>query len=243
MSRVNKLLSTTKANGSPVNKYECDICKEGQGWIFNPETNSAKPCKCQEGKRYKAILSSSGITEAFMKRNFDTYTPKNKSQQLAKTKAIDYANKFESIRADRNNSIAFLCQVGSGKTHLSISIANVLMQNNIGVRYMQYREAIITLKQNVIDEEVYQREMDKYKQAPVLLIDDLFKGKVTEADINLVYEIINYRYLKGMPIIVSSEYRTEQLLEYDEAIGSRIIEMCKGRIFEFEGTELNHRLG
>jgi DNA replication protein DnaC len=130
----------------------------------------------------------------------------------------------------------------SGKTHLSIAISNKLMEQGVGVRYMQYREVITHLKQNIVDEEFYQREMSKYKNAPVLLMDDLYKGKTTESDINLVYEIINHRYLKGMPIILSCEYSVDKLLDFDEAIGSRIAEMCKGRIVEFIGTELNDRL-
>jgi len=177
-----------------------------------------------------------------LKKTFHNYIPKNQTQREAKDMAQEYAKNFQQIRNERNNSIAFLKQVGSGKTHLSIAISNKLMEQGVGVRYMQYREAITHLKQNIVDEEFYQREMSKYKNAPVLLMDDLYKGKTTESDINLVYEIINHRYLKGMPIILSCEYDMDKLLEFDEAIGSRIAEMCKGRIVEFIGTELNDRL-
>jgi DNA replication protein DnaC len=107
---------------------------------------------------------------------------------------------------------------------------------------MQYREAITALKQNMLDEYYYQREISKYKNATVLLIDDLFKGKITETDINIMFEIINYRYLKGSPMIVSSEYTSDKLLNIDEAIGSRIIEQCDGRMIEFIGKSFNHRL-
>jgi DNA replication protein DnaC len=221
--------------------HNCELCKDTE-WIINTETNSAKPCKCQEAKRYKRILENCGISEAFLKKNFSNYTPKNAAQREAKETAQAYAKNFETIRNERNNSIAFLKQVGSGKTHLSIAICNTLMEQGTGVRYMQYREVITRLKQNMTDEAYYQNEMHKYKECPVLLIDDLYKGKTTESDINLVYEIINHRYLKGMPIILSCEYDMDKLLEFDEAIGSRIAEMCKGRIIEFIGIELNDRL-
>jgi DNA replication protein DnaC len=221
--------------------HNCELCKDTE-WIINTETNSAKPCKCQEAKRYKRILENCGISEAFLKKNFSNYTPKNAAQREAKETAQAYAKNFETIRNERNNSIAFLKQVGSGKTHLSIAICNTLMEQGTGVRYMQYREVITRLKQNMTDEAYYQNEMHKYKECPVLLIDDLYKGKTTESDINLVYEIINHRYLKGMPIILSCEYSVDRLLEFDEAIGSRIAEMCKGRIIEFIGIELNDRL-
>lgn len=57
-----------------------------------------------------------------------------------------------------------------------------------------------------------------------------------------MFEIVNYRYFKGAPMIISSEYLVEDILSFDEGIGSRIFEMCKGHIMEFEGQELNYRL-
>ena len=70
----------------------------------------------------------------------------------------------------------------------------------------------------------------------------LRNGKVTESDVNIMFEIINHRYLNNKSIIISSELFQEDLLKFDEAIGSRIIEMCKGRIVEIRGIENNYRL-
>ena len=228
-------------------EYECPICKEGNGWILNTDGTGASPCKCQEAKRYKAILDNCGISDAFRKMNFLNYTPKDKNQELAKKKAMAYAKEFCKIRNERQNSILFCCQVGAGKSHLSIAICNDLMNQGVGVRYMPYKEAINYLKQIKRDEENYQREINNYKNAPVLLMDDLFKlserkGQTNEADIDIIYEIINSRYMKTMPTIISTEYDADKLVDTDQATGSRIIDMCKGRIIKFEGIELNHRL-
>lgn len=236
MERVNGILA--KSSSLRV-QYDCDICQD-VGWV--EVSDGYKPCKCQETKRYKEILFKSGISEVFLKKNFDNYVPRNKSQEKAKKTAMQYVKDFRKVKNQRNNSIAFLAQVGAGKTHLSIAVSNKLMESGIGVLYMPYREVVTALKQNMIDEEYYQREIGRYKNAPVLLIDDLFKGRITESDINIMYEIINFRYLKAKPIILSCEYRVDKLLDFDEAIGSRIIEMCKGRITEFQGKELNYRL-
>lgn len=62
----------------------------------------------------------------------------------------------------------------------------------------------------------------------MLYIDDLFKGKITEADINLVFEILNYRYNNNFKTIISSEYMLTELLKIDEAISSRILEKSRG---------------
>lgn len=187
-----------------------------------------------------------------MQRNFENFKPRNQISANAKAMAIDYVKKFDSIKNSRNNSIAFLGQVGAGKTHLSIAIANELMKRNIGVRYMQYREDITKIKQVAMDEENYANEINKYKNATVLLIDDLYKNATSktkagyeylnDADKRAMFEIINYRYFKNAPMIISSEYMIEDILAFDEGIGSRIFEMCKGHIIEFHGQELNYRL-
>ncbi|WP_236904919.1 ATP-binding protein [Clostridium formicaceticum] len=227
-------------------KYQCSICQDREYII---DRHSVKPCRCRETKIYQRILQKSGISEAFQRKTFKNYDTNKKPLIIinAKKMAMEYVAAFQKISQQKNNSIAFFGQVGAAKTHLSIAIANELMRRNIGVLYMQYREIITHLKQCIIDEEYYQREISKYKTCSVLMIDDLFKGllkknKVNDTDINIMFEIINYRYLKGLPVIVSSEYAVDKLLEFDEAVGSRIIEMSRGKIVEFEGIELNHRL-
>ncbi len=76
----------------------------------------------------------------------------------------------------------------------------------------------------------------------LFLIDDLYKGKLTDSDINITFEIINYRYMKNLPIIISSEFTVEKLLYFDEIIGSKILEMCKNFTVEIHGKENNYRL-
>lgn len=193
----------------------------------------------------KKILEQSGISEEFQKLSVNTYKPYNQATNEAKTTAINYINQFDSILDTRNNSTAYIGQVGAGKTHLSIAIANNLMSRGIPVRYMSYRDVIPQIKQLLMNhdsEEDYQTEIRKYKSCKVLLIDDLFKGKITESDKSIMFEIINHRYLNKQPIIVSSEYTPERLLDFDEAIGSRIIEMCRNFLVVFKGGENNYRL-
>ncbi|MCT4507916.1 MAG: ATP-binding protein [Tepidibacter sp.] len=223
-------------DSSKNREYDCPKCKDRE-MIYNPKLDAMVFCECRERKEYERILENSRISEAFRQKTLKDYKVTNGVTRKARGMAFDYATEFNG-----EGSIGFLGQVGAGKTHLSIAIANALMSRNIGVLYMQYREAITALKQNMLDEYYYQREISKYKNATVLLIDDLFKGKITETDINIMFEIINYRYLKGSPMIVSSEYTSDKLLNIDEAIGSRIIEQCDGRMIEFIGKSFNHRL-
>lgn len=234
-----------------VINYDCEICKDSQ-WIINKEENSARPCPCIAINAHKRLLEASGILEKFISKRLDNYSEQNDIQVKSKKMASEYVQDFIDIKRNDSNSIAFLGQVGAGKTHLSIGIANELMNNEVGVCYMQYREVITKLKQVITDFDKYTIEIDKYKNADVLLIDDLYKGatfgrigegtSINESDARIIYEIIDHRYLKKVPLIITSEFSIKQLLNLNESINSRIIEMCKGRIIEFVGKEHNFRL-
>ncbi|WP_409068888.1 ATP-binding protein [Clostridium caseinilyticum] len=226
-------------------KNNCTEC-DGSGWIMEEREDSQpvfKMCKCQQIEKAKRLWKASGINPEQLKQTFSNYKPYNEITELAKDTAIDYYKNFESIKNTKQNSIAFIGQVGSGKTHLSIALAvNFLENKKIPVIYMPYRDVVTSIKQNMLDKEYYIKQLSKYQLAKILLIDDLFKGKVNESDKNIMFEIINYRYLNYLPIIVSSEFTADKLLYFDEGIGSRIIEMTKDYTVEITGKENNYRL-
>lgn len=237
----NKYLRSEKLNSS---NGQCAVCG-GSGFVIK---NSSKYqdtivfCKCREMDKTRVLWKNSGIETEKNRLTFGNYKIYNRSTEKAKEAAIDYFKNFNNIRSTRKNSIAFLGQVGSGKTHISVAIGLNLLAKNIPVVYMSYRDEILKLKQNILDEEYYASCLRRYKLSEVLIIDDLFKGKINESDINIIFEIINYRYMNNRPIIVSSEFTAEKLLYFDEGVGSRIIEMCKDYMVEIERKENNYRV-
>ncbi len=208
--------------------YKCQICKDTY-WIV--DGNNFKRCKCFELDEAERMFYKSGIKDdSYTFSNFNEW---NDISKMMKKVATEYFKNFMQIKNSRQNSIAFVGQVGCGKTHLTAALGlNILKSKRISVVYLSYRDVITELKQNMTDEEFYKKQISKYQNAKVLLIDDLLKGKTTDSDKNIMFEIINYRYINHLPIIVSSEYDINALLNFDEAIGSRIYEMCKNYIVE-----------
>ena len=221
--------------------YKCDKCRDMLFIIQDDGT--AKECECRSLRIAEEKLKASGVSEEFRKKTFDNFNYERSIEVMeAFMKAKSYSKNFEKIRVTRENSVMFIGQVGSGKTHLAIAISNILLEKGIGVIYMPYRDSITNLKQSITDSENFQREISKYKNAQVLLIDDLFKGAITKSDINIMYEIVNYRYFKSLPIITTSEKTIDDLIEIDEAVGSRLYEMSKDYVAEIVGKKLNYRI-
>jgi DNA replication protein DnaC len=96
---------------------------------------------------------------------------------------------FDEIKSQIRNSILLCGNPGSGKTHIALALANNFLKKNIKVMYMPYRDIITSLKQNILDKEYYKKNLSKYQTCEVLLIDDLYKGKVNETDVNIMFDI------------------------------------------------------
>lgn len=228
---------------------ESTVCPKCGGsmwitWVDDKGCDMGRRCECFEPTMARRRIAASGISESFRAKGFKNFdTGQNPQLEKASTTCTDYCLKYQDIKDLRHNSILLLGQVGSGKTHLALASANALLDyQKIRVVYMPYREMITRLKQNITDEDSYTRAIDTFKKAPMLVIDDLLKGKTTDSDINILFEIINYRYVCGLPVIATSEKTASELLDFDSAIGSRLIEMAEGRIIELKGNELNYRL-
>lgn len=240
-----KLVKAEGTNaGIPMQQYICQKCKD-IGWLitYDGKYEITKRCGCYAVKRAEELMEQSGISAEFRKKSFDGFDTKGHPMLInAKNKAINYVENFRETEHRRYNSIMFCGQPGSGKTHLGTAICSRLLYMGIPVIYMAYRNAMTKIKQHMTDEAVYSRELSIYMYAGVLYIDDMLKGRLTETDVNVMYEIVNYRYMNNLPLIISTEKDLNGLLMFDEATGSRIIEMCRGNIVLLQGKELNYRL-
>ena len=82
-----------------------------------------------------------------------------------------------------------------------------------------------------MNDPAYESKVNEYKNTDVLYIDDLFKCKqngtdeITNADIKLAFELTDYRARNGMITIISSNSNIEEIINADEALGSRIFDM------------------
>ena len=240
--KVNTENLATKIEEKQKNSYNCQICKDTT-WILDNTGRVVERCKCYEIIKVREQWEASGLKTDDLDKTFGSYNPWNDLTKKMKNTTTNYYLRFKEIEKTKHNSILFCGQPGSGKTHLSIALANnFIKKDNKKVVYMPYRSVITTLKQNILDKEYYKGLVGKYQMAEILLIDDLFKGKINETDINIMFEIINHRYINKLPIICSTEYLVEEMLSFDEAIGSRIYEMSKDFIVEIRGKENNYRL-
>ena len=112
-SQVKNNLESSEKN---LKEYRCYKCRD-MTFIINDDV--AVPCSCRKVREAEDILKKSGISKKFRNKRFDNFDYSVDMILMdAYKKASDYVKFFNEIENDRGNSIMFLGQVGSGKTHL-----------------------------------------------------------------------------------------------------------------------------
>ena len=205
--------------------YDCPICRN-KGFVFLMKDGYeyTMECECMEKRRGKWRLKRSGLQDMAERYRFETYEAKTSWQKSILAAAECFCEEGEGW-------FYIGGQVGAGKTHICTAIANRLLLQGKGVRYMIWTEEATKLKALKTDDENYAREINKWKTAEVLYIDDFLKTRngalPTDGDINLAFEIINARYNnRALRTIFSGERGLNEIMELDEAMGSRIYQRC-----------------
>lgn len=239
-------MSQAKNTISPaMSNYKCNTCKD-TGFI-KTETGY-KRCTCYEDDYIKRLWESFGVKPEDVKLLKD-YTPYNEITSKAKNQAAEYITKFAEL--DKGTNFVLMGQAGGGKTHIVLAIGKALLERKVKVIYMPYLEAIRELKANVLDDEYYNKVINRYKKAEVLIIDDLFKDKVkkgrltgelSETDMRHIYPILNYRYSNKIPTLISTECTPNMLVDLDEALAGRILERCGKSFGIVFNNKCNYRL-
>lgn len=209
--------------------YDCPKCKNrGEFMLYDEENNTTaiRDCECLEVRRRIAMIEASGLGEKLKNNTFARFKAEEAWQKSIKKQAMRYLGDCTG------NWYYIGGQVGCGKTHICTAIAGELLRRGYPTRYMLWRDDAVRIKQLLKDEEEYARQVGDLKTVKVLYIDDFFKvkqgEKPTAGDVNLAFEILNYRYNDPQLItIISSEYGTRELLKTDEAVGSRIYERSR----------------
>lgn len=207
----------------------CDKCQDGYIFYEVDGYLKARMCDCRREKEIESILRSSGVSyDEYQSKTLDSF---NTNTQVAKEMKAQ-ALKFIGDR--KATGIGYFGKTGTGKTHICIAICQELTKKRMLLhRYFSYRTDIQKIKASYYDTDMYNNLMGKYLSCNVLFIDDLFKfatdknGNIQTQDLQIMFDVINTRYLNKAITIFSSELSVEEIRKIDEALGSRIYAMIQ----------------
>lgn len=241
MDGMAALIAQLKARSSVTSEQTSDACPicGGSGYILRRDEKGelfSRECKCEVIRQNQRRIERSGLKPLLENCTFDRYKALDQWQKSVKETAEKYVD-------DHDGKWFFIGgSSGTGKTHLCTAICGELMGKGVPVRYVQWRSDIPPIKAKINDADAYQDAIWPLKTVKALYIDDFLKGSVSEGDKNIAFDLLNARYNNPDAItLISSELTIDKILEWDEAIGSRIAERSKGYTLNLRGKQ-NWRL-
>lgn len=220
-------------------KYTCAVCKD-TGYLEN-----TKACSCFRSLLYKENIKTSGMGRLIEEQcfeNFDlsiyAYDPEvsAKMENVVKS-AKEFAGEFSKHKIKRN--LLLMGSTGTGKTHISTSIARVLIEGGYYVLYDSAQNIVSAFENDKFRSGygAYEPEADKYLECDLLIIDDLGTEFVNQFTVSCLYNLFTTRRNRGLSTIVSTNLSPSELAsKYEGRIYSRIVGMDYNVLF-FDGKD------
>ena len=227
--------NASKGNLMDIDGYNCTLChNKGDFQYVKDGYIYTKSCSCMDTRKAIANMKKSGLENIIRDYTFERFDVKDDWQKDIKEKATAY------LKDEDSNWFFIGGNPGAGKTHICTAICREFLLQGKRVKYMLWKEESTLLKAVVNEPQIYTSRIEKLKQVDILYIDDFLKplkskdGSVmppTTADINLAFEILDYRKNANLRTIISSERFIGEIIGIDEATGSRILEKTKNKYF------------
>lgn len=224
-------------------RYNCDVCLD-TGYVGGIMCNCFK--KILRNETYNSLNRLSPLSLC----NFDSFDlsyydpkikadPKSSRQTTQREKMqkiyIFCKNYVKEFSADSSN-ILMMGGTGLGKTHLSLAIANEIINSGFGVIYVSVPNIICKL------------ESERYRYAgkntqeilfdcDLLILDDLGTEYRTQFSNSAIYNIINSRILCSKATIISTNCTMEAIeSDYSKRLISRL--WGEYKLLHFCGTDV-----
>ncbi|MHC8386787.1 ATP-binding protein [Pseudomonas sp. MDT2-39-1] len=235
--------------GTRIQPADCETHGEFEQKIFSvigrelktgcPECSRIVQEQTDESERQSKVLmlrmamerklGSALIPKRFAGKTFEGYVATTAEQHKALNTCRRYAAEFSQI-AESGRCLLLLGKPGTGKTHLSVAIANEIMARSSATAVYRTVGAVLQAIRATYDRTSEQSESQILASliSPSLLILDeigVSKEKPGDFELTTLFAIINGRYEEQRPTVIVSNLDAKAL---PAAIGER----CADRLRE-----------
>ena len=221
-------------------KYTCPTCSD-TGFV------GTKMCSCFREMLITENIKSSGMGTLIEKQSFENFNLdwyRGNDDAYARMKAnYEMAKSFaESFSSSKGETLLFFGKTGTGKTHLSTSIAKKVIESGFEVLYDSAQNIISAFETDRFKSGYgpYEPKADKYMECDLLILDDLGTEFANQFTLSCIYNLLNTRQNKGLSTVISTNLSYDELSrKYEDRIFSRIVG-SQSRVLLFVGKD--HRL-
>jgi len=193
--------------------------------VEHPNFGKLQVCTCRRGqidqRMHNRLFALSNLDE-LKHLTFDNFKPRGRvGLRAAQAESLEQASNQARIFAETRQGWLMLSgQYGCGKTHLAAAIANFAVDLGIPTLFLTVPDLLDTLRFSYNDpESTFEARFDEIRSAPLLVMDDFGTQNATEWAQEKLFQILNYRYINKLPLVVTTNLMPEEM---EPRISSRL---------------------
>jgi DNA replication protein DnaC len=201
---------------------DCKICGGVGYWrvdveIGHPDFGKLKVCNCRQGaldaKRHNRLYALSNLDE-LKHLTFDNFKSRGRvGLRAAQAESLEVAfNQSHHFSQNRKGWLLLSGRYGCGKTHLAAAIANFSVDLGIPTLFLTVPDLLDSLRFSYDDPEAtFESRFEEIRSAPLLVMDDFGTQNATEWAQEKLFQILNYRYINKLPLVVTTNLMLEEM--------------------------------
>lgn len=230
-------------------QFVCSKCSD-TGYV--EIDNKTIVCDC-----YKKLLSDTACEElnkisplslsTFDSFNLSYYSDKEdrngKIPYNRMIKIYDFCLNYAKVFRSDSKGILMQGKTGLGKTHLSLAIANEVIDKGFSVVYVSVPDILSKLEHEHFSYGYSNEQeiMQSLLECDLLILDDLGSEFSTQYSTTTIYNLFNTRVNMGKPLIINTNLTIDELAEvYTKRFTSRLFSSCS--LLEFIGDDIRAKL-
>ena len=195
-----------------IDQERCDCLKKAISQIMAKDLQSCSPLKLTSFLDFSLDYYPEEVDDTL------GVSPKVQMKRVLQF-CLSYSEKFNK----NSRGILMIGKTGLGKTHLSLAIAQRVIEEGYTVIYITASELTRRLSDQFFGRNQQEDLLEQICETDLLLIDDLGAEFESSYSVSAFYDIISTRLSRNIPTIVNTNLTVEELQRrYGERIVSRL---------------------